>query len=70
MPDAGFKGHSTFAYFFIQALLYPEDKVFTDSELAHRVSKSVANNSRQTPLMGYMQNTGHENGQMIFRFNK
>ncbi len=65
VPDGGRDGHSVFAYYFIRALVHPDNPIFTASELINRVRKVVASNSMQTPLTGTLKFSGHEEGQMV-----
>ncbi len=66
VTDYGHDGHSVFCYYFLQALVNPDEPVFTSVKLIDRVSERVANNAKQTPLSGELKNAGHDQGQMEF----
>ena len=64
--DGGSEGHSIFAFYFLNELRNPLEKVFSVKELSLRVAQAVGNNSIQTPLSGTLRGAEDAGGQMIF----
>lgn len=61
-------GHSPFAYYILKYLQHPEQEEFTISDLSVFVTRSVANNSSQTPIARPIQNAGDEGGEFVFKY--
>ncbi|MFY0644244.1 MAG: caspase family protein [Bacteroidia bacterium] len=61
-------GHSPFAYFLISYMENPPNEVFTISEMASSVTRSVSNNANQTPMARAIKNSGDEGGEFVFRY--
>jgi hypothetical protein len=59
-------GHSPFTYFFIKELQDNTDPYLALNEFAADIAKNVANNVRQTPVLGRPYGAGDENGEFIF----
>lgn len=59
-------GHSPFTYFLLSELESHTRGLMTMSELSTNVSKEVANNVRQTPVVGVLYGSGDELGEFIF----
>jgi len=64
--DRGVKGHSVFAYYFLQALNNNTDRYFDAGQIYNSLKIPVVNNSYQTPEYNPVKNTGDEGGQFIF----
>lgn len=64
--DDGGGGHSVFANAFLHALRNIGETQFTAFELFVKVRERVVGNSRQVPLYGVLQDSGHDGGDFIF----
>lgn len=64
--DGGRDGHSVFSYYLLKALKNRDEKIFDAGELFQNVKLPVANNSKQTPILAPVMETGDEGGQFIF----
>ena len=69
VADGGSGGNSVFASTFIKALSEMKETVFTAEELFGRggVQEGVIGKSKQTPYYSFLQNSGHERGDFVFR---
>lgn len=67
VEDQGRKGHSIFAYYFIQALRNNEEPYLIPQEIALQVAPLVARNSSQVPRSDSMQGANDDGGQFVFR---
>ncbi len=70
-PDADGDGqHSTFAKYLIKFLEKNNKPLLAADELYGKIRVPVASNSPNMPQLGYIQDTGHEGGQFIFRLKE
>jgi len=68
VSDSGGSGHSIFADVFLTALKDMDEKVFTATELFYnQIRSSVAGRSEQTPAYDDIRNSGHDNGDFVFK---
>lgn len=62
VADAGFDSHSVFTYFLLKQLTDNTSPYLLPSELFNRVRGGVANNAKQQPLFGELDDSGGELG--------
>ena len=63
--DGGRDGHSVFGYYLLRYLERSSAPYITPSELAAAVSRTVSNNSWQTPVFGPIRAAGDEGGEFV-----
>ena len=59
-------GHSPFTYFFIKELKDNSNRYLAVSEFITNIEKNVANNVKQSPVLGRFYGAGDEGGEFIF----
>lgn len=62
VADTGFENHSVFTYFLLKQLTGNSSPYLLPSELFNRVKGGVANNAKQQPLFGDLDDSGGELG--------
>jgi len=60
-------GHSPYTYYLLKRLLDADRKLFSASELALEIQRSVAANVVQTPEYGAIFGVGHDGGEFVFQ---
>jgi len=70
VADAGFDGHSVFAYFLLKALEENKSPYLVPSDLFQRIKGGVAGNAPQQPILGMLSGTGGEVGGEFVLFRK
>lgn len=66
VSDAGYDGHSVFAYYLLKALRENTEPYLTASALFDRIAVPVANNSKQTPISRPIRDVRDEGGEFLF----
>ncbi|MCE3007547.1 MAG: caspase family protein [Bacteroidetes bacterium] len=64
--DGGQDGHSVFAYYLLKTLRENEALYIDAESVYNRLKLPVTNNSRQTPLIQRLRDSGDEGGQFVF----
>lgn len=64
--DAGYDGHSVFAYYLLKSLRENTEPYLTASALFDRIAVPVANNSKQTPISRPIRDVRDEGGEFLF----
>ena len=62
--------HSPFAWFILNYLEEPHNPQFSVNDLAVSVTKSVSNNSEQSPVAKALKNAGDEGGEYVFYYKE
>jgi formylglycine-generating enzyme required for sulfatase activity len=66
VEDSGSKGHSIFAWKFIEALRESDKPFFTPMQIHDKIAPLISNNSDQVPQCQSIKNTGDDGGSFIF----
>jgi hypothetical protein len=66
VSDAGYDGHSIFAYYFLNALRDNKEPYLTATKLFTTIAPPIGNNSKQTPISQPIKDVQDEGGEFIF----
>ena len=70
VSDEGFGGHSVFTYFFLKTLRENQKPYLVPSDFFRDVKAGVAENAEQFPRLGYLKDTGGQQGGELVLFLK